>query len=256
MDKLFLVGYPLSHSLSPEIYNTFFKSKGINAVYSTYEILPDKFSDKIKSFFSIDSLKGFNITQPYKISIISYLSMLSNDAKGLDSVNCVVKKGKFFYGYNTDKVGFVHSLKSLSNKIDGKNALLIGAGGVAPAILKGLVEIGAKRIFIANRTSQKAEILAEKFSPHTDAISLEEIGKVAPQCTIIVNATTVGLHGEKSVVPQNAIHSGQILYDLIYNPAETDFLKIGKLKGAITINGFSMLKNQAEENLKLWGYLK
>ncbi len=255
MDELFLVGYKISYSLSPKIYNEFFEKNEIGAHYGIFDVPPERFDSEIKKSLANGNLKGFNVTKPYKIRIIPYLNMLSPEAEELGSVNCSVRFGNLFKGFNTDKAGFVRSIEKFSSGIKGKKALVLGAGGVAPAVVSGLSEIGASEIFIANRTFEKAEKLAERFEK-AEAISLAEIGEVAPECKIIVNATTVGLHGEKSLVPESAVKSGQILYDLIYNPEETDFLRIGKKKGAVVMNGKRMLEEQAKENLRVWGYLK
>ncbi len=255
MDKLFLLGYGISYSASPEIYNSFFKKNGIDARYLLFDVLPEKFDIEVRKLLADEELKGFNITKPYKMRIIPHLNVLSEEAEELNSVNCVARFGNIFKGFNTDKAGFVRSITKYADKISGKTALLLGAGGVAPAVVSGLLELNVKKIFIANRTFEKAMRLSERFE-RSVAIPMTEVEEVAESCTIIINATTVGLHGEKSLVPESSVHRGQILYDLIYNPDETDFLSIGKRVGAITLNGKRMLKEQANENLKIWGYVK
>ncbi len=255
MDEFFLVGHKISYSLSPKIYNEFFEKNRIDAHYGIFDVSPENFDSEIKIFLANENLKGFNITKPYKIRIIPHLNILSSEAEELGSVNCAVRFGNLFKGFNTDKTGFIRSIEKFGSEIKGKSALVLGAGGVAPAVVSGLSEIGASKIFIANRTFEKAKKLAERFE-RAKEIPVSEIPEVAPECKIIVNATTVGLHGEKSLVPESAVRSGQILYDLIYNPEETDFLKTGKKKGAIVMNGRKMLEEQAKENLRIWGFLK
>ena len=254
----YLIGYPLSHSFSPRIYNAFFAERKINATYKLFEIEENAFEKKIKAFLSQDCLAGFNITQPYKNKIIPFLDALSKDAETLQSVNCVAKRNGSFIGFNTDKAGFLKTLEPFKEEISGKNALLLGAGGVAPSIVSALIDAGISKIVIYNRTKSRAENLRKKFLDKSTSVSIEVVDKdalndSARKSAIVVNATTVGLNGEKSIVSERAISAGQILYDLIYNPPETDFLRIGKMKNAVTINGMAMLKAQAEENLKIWG---
>ena len=255
--RFFLIGYPIAHSLSPSIYNAFFKEHKINAEYTLYEIKEAEFEQKVRALLSTDGICGFNVTQPYKKRIIKFLDGLSGDAAFLQSVNCVSRENGKFVGYNTDRAGFEKTLYAFKARIFGKDALVLGAGGVAPAVVKGLLNAGVKRVFVYNRTFQRAVRLAELFKSKLNGsvqpILQEALFETAKSSAIIVNATTVGLKGEKSIIPERAIFSGQILYDLIYNPEETDFLYIGKEKGATVINGLSMLKAQAEENLKVWG---
>ncbi len=255
MDKLCLIGYPVSHSFSKKIYDMFFKKHEINAKYSLCEIQPDLFSEKVKILLTEKNLKGFNITQPFKKGIIPFLHKLSDEAKFLSSVNCIAKNGDEFVGFNTDEKGFSLSLEEFSHIINGKDALVLGAGGVAPAVINALFHRGIRKVYIANRTLKRAKMLSGRF-PHSEALPLDEAENVSAKCSIVVNATTVGLNGERSLIPGSTVIKGQIFYDLIYNPEETDFLKVGRMNGAITVNGLEMLKKQAEENLKIWGYLK
>ena len=255
--RFFLIGFPIAHSLSPAIYNVFFKEHKVSAEYMLYEIKEAEFEQKVRALLSTEGVYGFNVTQPYKKRIIKYLNGLSGDAAFLRSVNCVSRENGKFIGYNTDRAGFEKTLGAFRARIFGKDALVLGAGGVAPAIVKGLLNAGVRRVFIYNRTFERGVRLAELFKSKADGdvqpILPEALFDTAKSSAIIVNATTVGLKGEKSIIPGRAISNVQILYDLIYNPEETDFLRIGRAKGATVINGLSMLKAQAEENLKVWG---
>jgi len=254
--RFFLIGFPIGHSLSPAIYNAFFKTQGIDAEYMLYEIKEAEFEEKVRALLSMKGVYGFNVTQPYKKRIIRFLDGLSEDAAFLRSVNCVSRENGKFIGYNTDRVGFEKTLSAFRGRILGKDALVLGAGGVAPAVVEGLLNAGAGRVFVYNRTFERAVHLAEMFgsaSGRVLPILHEALYEVAQRSAIIVNATTVGLKGEKSIIPESAISKGQILYDLIYNPEETDFLRIGRVKGALVVNGLPMLKAQADENLRIWG---
>ena len=255
--RFFLVGYPIAHSLSPSIYNAFFKEHKISAEYALYEIKEPEFEQKVRALLSAEGICGFNVTQPYKKRIIEFLDGLSGDVVFLQSVNCVSRENGKFIGYNTDRAGFEKTLGAFKARILGKDALVLGAGGVAPAVVKGLLNAGVKRVFVYNRTFQRAVRLAELFKNEENGsvqpVLQEALFETAKSSAIIVNATTVGLKGEKSIIPERAISSRQIIYDLIYNPEETDFLRIGKSRGATVVNGLSMLKAQAEENLKIWG---
>ncbi len=255
--QFFLIGFPIEHSLSPAIYNAFFRAHKIRAKYMLYEIKEAEFEQKVRTLLSMKSVYGFNVTQPYKKRIIKFLDGLSGGAALLRSVNCVSRENGKFIGYNTDRPGFEKTLDAFKARIFGKDALVLGAGGVAPAVVKGLLNAGVRRMFIYNRTFEKAVRLAEVFGSKAQGNVLPILRKAlfdaARSSAIIVNATTVGLKGEKSIIPESAISRGKTLYDLIYNPEETDFLRIGRVKGAAIINGLPMLKAQADENLRIWG---
>lgn len=238
-----LIGYPLSHSFSRKYFLEKFKNENIKDVeYKNFSI------DSVKLFPEIlnaeKNISGFNVTAPYKNQIIQYLTKLSGIAKDIDAVNVIkVKKDKTnieLIGYNTDVYGFVESLKNhLSN--EHKNALILGTGGAAKAVAYGLKTLNINFIFVSSKKEKTNQITIQYSDLNSDIIKNNRL---------IINATPLGIFpdiNEKPNMPYDKISKQHILFDLIYNPAETLFLKEGKKRGAKIINGYEMLKLQAEK---------
>ncbi len=232
-----IIGEHLDHTFSPFIYNALFKKFGIDATYEKIEIPRDKFSD-VENV--IRDFQGLNVTVPYKEMIIPYLKSLSDDAKEMGAVNVVSN----FNGANTDWQGFKESL----NGIDlGKIAFVIGSGGAARAVCFAFKKMKMK-IYLKSRNLQKAMEFKKLFD-----VNLEEPdpGSVS----IIVNATPLGMYPDINSMPEvdfSKFSKDCVVYDLVYNPPMTRFLKEATEKGLRTINGYAMLINQAALNLKIW----
>ena len=242
MKRYGLIGYPLSHSFSGKFFLEKFKNESLSDVsYTNYPIKSiNEFPDLISN---VKDLKGINVTSPYKEDIIKYLDDIDEEAKEIGAVN-VVKISKkneslFLKGYNTDVYGFVSSLKeSLNEKV--KSALILGTGGAANAVAFGLKKMKIDYTFITRKISDKHIML-----------NYNDLNKEIIQNTLlIINATPLGIFPKinaKPEIPYKYISKEHILYDLIYNPAETLFLKEGLKRGAIIVNGLKMLHLQAEK---------
>lgn len=242
MRQFGLIGYPLGHSFSKGYFTEKFEREGIDAVYNNYPM--QSVQEVPAMLLSNPILEGFNITIPHKESIIPYLHSANQVVKTIGACNCVrIRDGKL-EGFNTDVIGFELSLKKYLSKEHDK-ALVFGTGGASKAVQYVLSKLGI--IFT---------IVSRKKEGNSSTINYESLSEdLLGSSTLWINTTPIGMHpNEDSILPLNydAIGSRHYLYDLVYNPAETRFLKEGKQRGAAIENGYDMLIIQAEESWRIW----
>jgi len=246
LKKYFVIGNPISHSLSPKLQNYWLKENNIKAIYGKIELKDNdikNFIQKIKE----QKIAGCNVTVPFKKTVIPYLDKLSPEAEQTQSVNTIIFENGNLVGHNTDITGFVKSIESLNFKMKGKKIFILGAGGVVPSIVFALQKMNVLEITISNRTKQKAENLKKLFSN----IDVVEWGLI-PETDVVINATSLGLKNEIINLDFSSIGKNKLFYDVIYNPAETNFLKKGKELGNKSENGKLMFIYQSVEAFKLW----
>ena len=239
MKKYGLIGYPLGHSFSMGYFNEKFKNEAINAVYENFEI-PD-IQDITTVIGSNPDLAGFNVTIPYKEKVMDYLDYIAPEAAEIGAVNVVkvTHNGEraVLKGFNSDVVGFVNSIKPLLRPLH-KKALVLGTGGASKAVEYGLRKLGLETIKVS-RTEKDNTITYGQVTP-----------ELLSEYKVIVNCTPCGMaphFDECPNLPYDSIDDSFLLYDLIYNPEETLFLRKGKEKDATVKNGLEMLLLQAEE---------
>lgn len=248
-----LVGSPVMHSISPHIHNAAFQAEGIDAVYLPFEV------KNLKSFIERmahpDSreldwrLQGLSITAPHKLHVMQQLDWIDTRAKDIGAVNTVVVEGNRLRGYNTDVDGFIQPLLKIG--LDKKwRVALIGAGGAANAAVWSLKERGVEVVLFV-RDIQKAQPLAQRFD-----VSCELLDKASFQSfDVVINATPLGSSGSKadqSPATAEQLRGVKLVYDLVYNPAETRFMREAKSVGCQTAGGLEMLVAQARLQFKLW----
>ncbi|MGI6231888.1 MAG: shikimate dehydrogenase family protein [Prevotella sp.] len=244
MEKYGLIGYPLIHSFSISYFNEKFQNEGINAVYENFEI--PTIEELPEVLDSNPELCGFNVTIPYKEKVISYLDHLSPEAREIGAVNVVKvchegKKIKLF-GFNSDVIGFSRSIEPLLEKYH-KRALILGTGGASKAIDYGLKKLGLETVKVS-RYERPGCIEYKQLKPSD-----------MKEYNVIVNCTPCGMYphaDECPDLPYEAMDSHTLLYDLIYNPDETLFMKKGKKQGATVKNGLEMLLLQAFASWEFW----
>ncbi|MBR3444402.1 MAG: shikimate dehydrogenase [Prevotella sp.] len=244
MDKYGLIGYPLGHSFSISYFNEKFESEGIDAVYENFEI--PQIDDVKEIIDSNPDLKGFNVTIPYKQQVLKYIKELSPEAKAIGAVNVIRIEHKgnktVLKGFNSDVIGFTKSIEPILNTYH-KKALILGTGGAAKAVQYGLQSLGIETLFVS-RTKKK------------NAITYEEVtADIVREYNVIVNCTPVGMYphiDECPKLPYEAMDSHTLLYDLLYNPDETKFLRLGAERGATVKNGLEMLLLQAFVSWEIW----
>ena len=247
MKKYLVVGNPIEHSLSPKLHNHWIKKNNIDAIYEKQKL--DEF--EIQSLITKvrkKKLNGINVTVPFKRAIIPYLDRLSLEAESTQSVNTVYLDNDKVVGHNTDIGGFELGIKNLKFKVTGKKILILGAGGVVPSIIFALNKMKASNITITNRTKNRAENLKNFFKN----LKIVDWGNI-PEFDMIINATSVGLNKDDQInLDLSKIGKNKFFYDVIYNPKETNFLKIGKKTGNETENGKLMFIYQAFIAFKVW----
>lgn len=232
-----LIGRNISYSFSENYFAEKFQQENIpNVHYKTFDL---KEIDKVNELFLNPDLKGFNVTIPYKEAILPFLDEMDPVAQEIGAVNCVKIENGRKIGFNTDAFGFENSLMPLL-KFHHQNALILGDGGAAKAIKYCL----SKHLIDFKTVTRNGDF---RFSDLTDDhISTH---------SIIINCTPVGTFPDVEACPElpyESLNSQHLLYDLIYNPAKTEFLKRGEAKGAIIKNGLEMLVLQAEKSWEIW----
>ena len=236
MKHFALIGYPLGHSLSAKYFAEKFSAEGIDAEYSP---LPIKSAEEVLPH--CEHLSGFNVTIPHKQAIMPLLSAISEEAKAIGAVNCVKVTPKGLEGYNTDIEGIRKSLEGVT--LEGAKALVLGTGGASKAVQYALREGGAD-VTVVSRTKGAANLTYED-------LSKELIANI----DIIVNTTPLGMYpnvDSAPALPYSAISAKHTLFDCVYNPQQTKFLRLGAEQGAHTIDGLTMLYAQAEKAWEIW----
>lgn len=257
MKKLFLIGKSLKHSISPFIHNRILSELNIDAIYTNVELSD---TEKLKEFVEMvrkdEDVVGFNITIPYKEDILEFCDEVSEDVRIINATNTVKKEDGKLLAYNTDWIGFKKSLEDIEVDIKDKKILVLGSGGAAKACIYGLYRMGAKEVFVANRTYEKAESLKEVFQDILKIIPVEWLRRYEFKYDIIINTTSVGMFPNTENSPFDFEIYNQSLpvfvYDMIYNPLKTAFLKEAEKRGIKTENGLKMLVYQAVEAEKIW----
>ena len=255
MSKTFaVIGDPINHSLSPNIHSAAFRELDLESSYIAYRIPKGELKEGIESLKKI-KIDGFNVTIPHKVEMMKYLDKMDESCSIIGAVNTVTNNEGVLKGYNTDMDGFLDPFKKKEIKIQDKKILLLGAGGAARAIVAGVTKENAKHITIANRTLENANNLAQfanKIGLTADSITIEKVGNNLQNYDIIVNATSIGLKNEPSPISFESIKPETIVYDIVYMPMNTDFLKKAKEKGAKIIYGYEMLLGQAVRAFEIW----
>ena len=242
-----LIGYPLGHSMSPWIHERLFKLSGREAEYTLTEIPPEELNAKISE---LKNLKGFNITIPYKTEIIPFLDKLDDSAKLYHSVNCVANGETWSIGYNTDCDGFTRSVPALNGKI-----LLIGCGGVGRMMAIEAV-IRHADLTISEPNQEKANALLQEIKAlRPDAkVRLANASELDEAFDLIMNASPVGMFPKVDNCPvnDNLIQKCNAVFDVIYNPTETLFMKKARAFGKTAVGGAAMLVWQAVRAHEIW----
>lgn len=243
MKRYGLIGFPLGHSFSGTYFNEKFRREGIHARYDLFEL---KDIAEFQSLKLIDGLCGLNVTIPYKQQVIPYLDEMDETAAEIGAVNVIKfirSEGSLVLkGFNSDVIGFSNSIKPFL-KQNHKKALILGTGGASKAMEYALRKMGL-------------EVKLVSRNPTDNQFSYSDInGDVLTEYTVVVNSTPVGMYpqvDECPDIPYDALTSGHLLFDAVYNPPQTLFLKKGIEKGAVVLSGTEMLTGQAEAAWKIW----
>ncbi len=248
-----VIGYPIAHSLSPQIHGFWLKEKAINGRYEAKEVAPENLHDFLKN--DALNLAGFNVTLPFKEQIFDYIektygiSHITPLAQKIGAVNTITVKDNQLWGDNSDAFGFWENIKE---KVTDKScALILGAGGASRAIIAALEEQGFKQIIVVNRNFERAQSLSQHFaiSPHP----WKDAGKLLAQSSLVVNCTSLGMRGKPPLALDLSplpLHS--LVTDIVYTPLYTPLLKQAQALGNPTQAGLGMLLHQARLGFANW----
>lgn len=254
-----ILGYPIGHSLSPHMYRAAFDAAG----FPNYSYIPLPMHSG-KLYLAVEGLKGLdfrgaNVTIPHKTMVMHFLDAIDADALIIGAVNTIVNDGGILTGYNTDVAGFLASLGEANFLPEDCHAVILGAGGAARAVLWGLCKKRAEFVAIGARNPKKAQTLADDFLSYGQAEGFDwnsdEFKEMMQSADILINTTPLGMFPEVDEMPPvdlSLLPSGALVYDIVYNPAETKLLRTAREMGYPTLNGTSMLLLQGRESYRLF----
>ncbi len=252
-----IFGYPVKHSKSPTFQTAAFQHLGINAVYVPFEVNPENLQKAVESL-KILKIAGVNITIPHKENVIQYVNEISEEVKIIKAANTIKNIDGYLIAYNTDWYGFIEGLKEINPDIERKKVLLIGAGGSSRAVIYGLLKENVDKIYLANRTVEKAIKILNEFKNHFKVVdqiieptALSEIEKVINDADIVINTTSIGLNDEDfPLFNYDLLSPKHTVVDIIYK--ETKLLKAAKERGCKYQNGYPMLIYQGSKSFEIW----
>ncbi len=257
-----LLGHPIKHTFSPFIHNIAFEITKLDYIYLPFDVPPSNLKNAIKGIIAL-GLKGYNVTIPHKEKMMEFMNNISEEASIVGSVNTVVNEMGKLSGYNTDVTGILETLNPYKKSLAGESISIVGSGGAARAVVYTLIRhFKPKKIFLINRTEQRAEALKNYFKAKMkfDGFTVKEfyaptLVNVFKDSKLIINSTPIGMYPESDdavTTMEESFVKDQIVFDLVYNPLKTKLLQIAEKKGAIILDGLNMLVYQAAGAFKLW----
>ncbi|MGD9568770.1 MAG: shikimate dehydrogenase [Sedimentibacter sp.] len=255
-----LLGYPLAQSRSPLMHNTAFEEYSLNKIYLPIEVSSENLKTVVDGIKKMN-FEGFNVTIPHKVEIIKYIDEIDEYAKAIGAVNTVTVINGVLKGYNTDGTGFLRSFEeSTKQKIDGKKVFIIGAGGAARAIALTLAMNKARKIYICNRTLEKAEALSNDINKIEQDLScsvpmlFNEIQEAINDSDVVINCTSIGMYpnSELSPIDKKLLNKRLIVCDVVYNPKKTKLICEAEKIGCEVVIGLPMFVYQGVEAFELW----
>ncbi|ADL58287.1 shikimate 5-dehydrogenase [Methanothermobacter marburgensis str. Marburg] len=251
-----IIGYPLTHSLSPQMHNAAFKALGMDWAYVPFPVKPSGLEEAVRGLRALN-VRGVNVTIPHKESVLEYIGEVDETASLIGAVNTLKFEDETIMGYNTDASGCLRALEEVTS-VDGSSVIILGAGGAARACAFQLAVRGAS-VTILNRTPERARALAEDIKGALD-IRVKYGGyELIPACVegadILIDTTPVGMYphmDDEPLVKAELMHEGLVVYDLVYNPPETCLLREARAAGAVPVSGLRMLLYQGAEAFRIW----
>jgi shikimate dehydrogenase len=256
-----VMGFPVSHSLSPVMHNAAIASMGFDYVYVPFPIPVEDLPAAIAGLKAIQSVQGFNLTIPHKVEVIPLLDEVLPIAKAVGAVNTVKRVGDRWVGTNTDVAGFLSPLKQLNCDWGNSPAVILGSGGAAKAVVAACLELGCPVIHVVGRDSKKMKKFHGAMTSQLHDYNLRvhpwtSIPHLLEVAGIVINATPIGMASDPntpiSEAEMDLLPDQAIVYDLIYTPRPTKFLQIAAARGLKAIDGLEMLINQGAIGLEFW----
>ena len=253
MKKTCVIGWPIAHSRSPLIHSYWLRKYGIAGEYTRIPVEPAR----LKEFVTSIEARGFagcNVTIPHKETVFRLITPADNLTSKLGVANTLFVRDRRVFGTSTDGEGFLTSLAAASGyETREAPALVVGAGGAATAIVGALVEAGTPRIYVANRTMERAEQLRRQFGKQVEPIAMTSAGQAMRDCHLLVNTTSLGMAGQgEFALGLKNLPEEAVVYDIVYVPLETKLLKEARARGNRTVGGLGMLLHQAVRGFQLW----
>lgn len=257
-----ILGHPVAHSLSPVIHNAALRHDGLDMVYLAFDVAPEQLDVAVQAVRTLH-MRGVNVTVPHKETALRLMDDVDPLASRVGAINTIVNDQGRLLGHNTDVTGFTSAVDSvLPEGVGGLECLVVGAGGAARAVVAALVEHGAKRVRIYNRTPDRALALSlaacDWGQTTCETVSLEELPTAVRTADVLVNATPIGLAGgiKEPPFPVDKLHSSHVVVDLAYSLSTTTLVQTARGKGAVAIDGREMLIMQAVASYRLWTGLR
>lgn len=252
--KAFVIGHPIAHSRSPLIHGTWLETYGIAGSYEAIDVAPEALPDFIAAL-RVGAFAGGNVTIPHKETVFALCDEVDPLARRIGAVNTLVSRQGKVRGTNTDYLGFLGNLDQEAPGWDGARelAIVLGAGGAARAILVALAERGFSRIAILNRTVDKARALADEMGPLFSGHALSGFADLAPRASLLVNTSSIGMHGSRfEDLPLDALSETALVTDIVYTPLQTPLLAEARARKLRTVDGLGMLLHQAVPGFEAW----
>ncbi len=251
-----IIGKPVSHSLSPWMHRLFAEEKGLDYLYAPFPVQENRLEAALSGLQAL-GIHGINVTIPYKETVLPFLAEYSPTAKTIGAVNTLIFSEAGIFGDNTDATGFFRAAnRHAGTGWHGQPALVIGAGGASRAILHALASGNATPIYLANRSPERAVLLAREF-PHLPIrpvpLTARDLSPILQQVTLIVNTSSRGLKGEDHPeLDLGLLCESGIVCDIVYRPLETPLLAAARANGLIAVDGLGMLVEQGAASFRLW----
>jgi shikimate dehydrogenase len=247
-----LIGYPVSHSLSPRIHAYWIAQHALDVEYKLFTTAPARLRQTMLHMRKKNTL-GVNITVPHKQNVIQYLDSIDDTAKPIGAVNTVTNQNGKFIGSNTDAYGFITNLNEGLGDLTPylKNVVILGAGGATRAAIVALKDAGASTITLTNRSADKAQALADEFQ--VECLPWSVRNNMLAEATLLINTTSLGMAGQPELsIDVSLLPDGAAVHDIVYAPLETPLLKNARERGLIAVDGLGMLLYQAQKAFELW----
>ena len=250
-----VMGWPISHSLSPRVHSYWLKENGLDGAYVPLPVSPDNLEHALRALPKL-GFRGVNLTVPHKERALSFLDYVSDVAARIGAVNTVfVSQDGALSGTNTDAFGFLENLRRNApqwNEARGP-VVVLGAGGAARAVVAALLDLDVVEIRLLNRTKEKADALAESLGGPINIIDWSEREDALDGSTLLLNTTTLGMVGQPRLeLSLAALTKMAVVYDLVYAPLETELLSTARSLGLSTVDGLGMLFYQAAPGFEGW----
>ncbi|MBC7164177.1 MAG: shikimate dehydrogenase [Roseovarius sp.] len=250
-----VIGSPIAHSRSPQLYGHWLKSLGIRGFYIPMEVSEANLVDALRSLPKLGFV-GVNVTLPYKERVLALADVVSDCATVIGAANTLsFRKDGTIYADNTDGYGFLENLRQGAPGWDvtAGPAAVLGAGGAARAVVVALRDAGAPEILISNRTRLRAEALQQEFGRKLRVVDWVQAGNMLEHAATVVNTTSLGMAGKPQLrVPLDGLQKGAVVTDLVYAPLRTRLLEEAEAMGCITVDGLGMLLHQALPGFERW----